>query len=47
MTTQAGLEQCLSFINCQLQWAGKGRLAQEGVQRRAVTISRQSGAGGH
>jgi hypothetical protein len=47
MTTHAGLEQCRSFIHCQLQWAGKARSAQEGVQRRAVTISRQSGAGGH
>jgi hypothetical protein len=47
MKMQAGLEHCLSFINCQLRSAGKGRLAREGVQRRAVTISRQSGAGGH
>ena len=47
MTMHAGLEQCLSFINCQLQGAGKARLAHGGVARRAVTISRQSGAGGH
>jgi cytidylate kinase len=47
MRTQAGLEQCLSFINCQLQPAGKQRWAQDGVERRAVTISRQSGAGAH
>ena len=47
MKTRAGLEQCLSFINCQLQWGGKARLARAGVQRRAVTISRESGAGGH
>jgi cytidylate kinase len=47
MRTQAGLEQCLSFINCQLQPAGKRRSARDGVERRAVTISRQSGAGGH
>ena len=47
MTTHAGLEQCLSFINCQLQGAGKARLAHGASRGRAVTISRQSGAGGH
>ncbi|MGO8676141.1 MAG: AAA family ATPase [Limisphaerales bacterium] len=47
MKTQAGLEQCMSFINCQLQPAGRRRWGQEGEERRAVTISRQSGAGGH
>ena len=47
MNTQAGLEQCLSFISCQSQSTGKRRLAQESVQRRAVTLSRQTGAGGH
>jgi hypothetical protein len=47
MNTQAGLEQCLSFISCQSQSTGKRWLAHESVQRRAVTLSRQTGAGGH
>lgn len=45
MIETAGLEHCLSFINCQLRDGGKsGALAQGGV-RRAVTISRQAGCG--
>ncbi len=49
MKTQVGLEQCRSFINCQLQPQGPGKPppARDDLQRRAVTISRQSGAGGH
>ena len=45
MIETAGLEHCLSFINCQLRDGGKsGALAKSGV-RRAVTISRQTGCG--
>ena len=44
---QPGLEQCLSFINCQLQPAGKPAWLHNGKSRRVVTISRQSGSGGH
>jgi cytidylate kinase len=47
METQVGLDRCLTFINCQLRPAGKPPLAQDGVQRRAVTISRQTGSGAH
>ena len=49
MKTPVGLEHCLTFINCQLQppAPGKASPARDGLQRRAVTISRQSGAGGH
>jgi cytidylate kinase len=45
MNAQVGLERCLSFINCQLQPPGKS--AKNGALRRAVTISRQTGSGGH
>lgn len=48
MNPPIGLENCLSFINCQLQ-PPKFRL-QTGIgkpPRRAITISRQSGSGGH
>jgi cytidylate kinase len=45
---QAGLERCLTFINCQLQPRGGRPLGETGGgPRRAVTISRQSGSGGH
>ena len=48
MKTQPGLDRALSFINCQLQPAGEGSVyLQEGVPRRAVTISRQTGSGAH
>ncbi len=48
MNTRIGLENCLSFINCQLQ-PGRWPLGvhQNGRQKRGITISRQSGAGGH
>jgi cytidylate kinase len=48
MNTQYGLERCRTFINAQLQTAGKGAAAAEaGVSRRAVTISRQTGSGAY
>jgi cytidylate kinase len=48
MNTPAGLEHCLSFINCNLQPRAKGPSSLEaGEQKRAVTISRQSGCGAH
>src|SRR5271157_283573 len=47
MTKHLELEKCRSFINSQVHPSARARLAQEGFQRRAVTISRQSGAGGH
>lgn len=50
MTSQINLNHCLSFINCQLQphlrAAAIGQNG-EGRHRRAITISRQSGSGGH
>ena len=48
MNAQPGLERALSFINCQLQPAGKGQVSiKDGGTRRAVTISRQTGSGAH
>ena len=48
MKTQHGLDQALTFINCQMQPAGAGLTAlEDGVPRRAVTISRQTGSGAH
>jgi cytidylate kinase len=48
MNTQTGLGHCLSFINCQLQPAGKLAVSPTHVTaRRAITISRQTGAGAH
>ena len=47
MTPQIGLESCLSFINCQLQPPHFSISSPEKPQRRAITISRQSGSGGH
>jgi cytidylate kinase len=48
MNTPIGLEQCFSFINCNLHPA-KSPLGKytEPSRYRAVTISRQSGSGGH
>jgi len=40
------LDQCLSFINCQLQPSdGKKRFTGNGERGRAVTISREAGCG--
>ncbi len=48
MNPQIGLESCLSFVNCQLrppEWGAKDHLPP--FTRRSITISRQSGSGGH
>lgn len=48
MNTEYGLERCRTFLNAQLQTAGKpGAAAKAGVARRAVSISRQTGSGAH
>ena len=48
MTPQIGLQHCLSFINCQLQPPPISRHRDPGKPPyRAITISRQSGSGGH
>jgi hypothetical protein len=47
MNSHIGLENCLSFINCQLQTPRFSVNAQSKPHRRAITISRQSGSGGH
>lgn len=48
MNTQIGVERFLNYINCQLQppHAPVGRF-EGGERRRAITISRQAGSGGH
>lgn len=46
MNIPVGIDQCLSFINA--QWHGpRGAQFGNGSHRRAITISRQTGAGGH
>lgn len=46
MAAQAGIEQCISFINAQLRANGKARHGFETPGRiRTVTISRQAGCG--
>ena len=48
MNVEAGLERCLSFIQCQLQPPQRPLPAyRNGAERRAITISRQAGSGGH
>ena len=48
MQTPGGLEHCLSFINCNLQPPGKSpQPLDPRAEKRAVTISRQSGCGAH
>src|SRR5690348_8405820 len=48
MNPQIGLENCLSFINCQMQAPRSAPTKQpSGPPWRAITISRQSGSGGH
>ena len=47
MNTPLGFEKCLTFINCQLQSAGRGLETHPPTEYRAVTISRESGSGGH
>jgi cytidylate kinase len=40
-------ENCLTFINCHLNPPLRGPFAIPGPVKRAITISRQSGSGGH
>lgn len=48
MNLTHGLERCRTFINTQLQPAGKGLAsAEQGGLWRAVTMSRQTGSGAH
>jgi hypothetical protein len=48
MNAQLGLERALTFLNTQMQPAGKGlAFLSEDAPRRAVTISRQTGSGAH
>jgi len=48
MNPQATLENCLSFINCQLQPSTKRVFTARGAEDyRAITISRQAGSGAH
>ena len=48
MNPAISLDHCLSFINCQLQPPGATvAFARQAAARRAVTISRQTGSGGH
>lgn len=45
---EAELNKCLSFIHCQLQPENKQKsVTKDKLRWRAVTISRQTGAGGH
>ena len=45
---EPGLDRCLAFIQCQLKPSHGAKFSGSGKLRwRAVTISRQSGAGGH
>ena len=44
MNSKMGLERCQAFINCQAHTASTER---NGEKRLAVTISRQTGSGGH
>lgn len=48
MNMKLGLEKCLTFINCEIQpHPSKRRTGSEGPRWKAVTISRQTGSGGH
>jgi cytidylate kinase len=48
MNTSIGLENCLTFINCQVKPPRFGWVAhRNGKHTRAITISRQTGSGGH
>ena len=47
MNTNADLEKCFTFINCQLHPADHPTLGDHGRRFNAVTISRQAGAGGY
>jgi cytidylate kinase len=48
MNSPISIEQCQSFINCQLRSGGRAaRESDEGTTWKAITISRQAGSGGH
>jgi hypothetical protein len=47
MNANLGLERCLSFINCQMVPPGSRPAEEDRRAFRAVTISRQTGAGSH
>jgi cytidylate kinase len=48
MNATSGLEKCVTFINCQLQPPTKVAALRKHASRiRAVTLSRQTGSGGH
>ena len=48
MNLPYGLERCRTFIDTQIQPAGKGLISiRDGELRHAVTISRQTGSGAH
>jgi cytidylate kinase len=48
MNGQAGLERCLTYINCNLQQPhGSSAFHATHEYRPAITISRQAGSGGH
>ncbi len=48
MNSKPNVDRCLTFINCQLQPPLRAHIAyQEQLQRRTITISRQSGSGAH
>ncbi|HHY84660.1 MAG TPA: cytidylate kinase-like family protein [Verrucomicrobia bacterium] len=48
MNTPVGFEQCLTFINCQLQPVSRPvTFGSDIAPRCAITISRQCGSGGH
>ena len=48
MIPETGFDRCLSFIHCELQPQKPGVAAYRGGHhRRAITISRQTGSGGH
>ena len=47
MNAEVGLERCLTFIQCQLQPPQRPLPAyRDGAERRAITLSRQTGSGG-
>ena len=47
MESESALQRCQAFINCQLRPAAQPALREERPHWRAVTVSRQAGAGGH
>ncbi len=47
MNSLLDLQRCQTFINCQLHPAGRMHFPDDSMRMRAVTISRQSGSGGH